>query len=87
MPDLRGVVHRFAEVRVRAMDREGVPIDMVARGLKAGTFQHEVDHLLGRLFLDSVKDTTTLCTWKEFERNHFATFTQKARAIVEKWGS
>jgi peptide deformylase len=87
VPDLRGEVFRNVEVRVRAWDREGNDVDFVARGLSAGTFQHEVDHLLGKLFVDRVRDTTTLSTWKEFERHRQAAFVDRARALVARFGS
>jgi peptide deformylase len=87
VPDLRGVVQRNAEIRVKAWDREGNPIDRVVRGLTAGTFQHEVDHLDGKIFVDRVTDPTTFCTWKEFERHHQKGFAERARAIVAKYGS
>ena len=87
VPDLRGEVDRVAEIRVRAWDRHGQDVDLVVRGLTAGTYQHEVDHLLGKVFLDRVKDTTTLCTWKEFERHQLAGFAERARALVAKYGS
>ena len=35
-----------------------------------GTFQHEVDHLDGVLFLDRVTDPTTFTTWEQFDRHH-----------------
>ena len=54
VPNLRGVVPRFAEVRVTGWDREGQPFERIARGLTAGTFQHEKDHLDGMLFIDRV---------------------------------
>jgi peptide deformylase len=87
VPDLRGVVERVTQIRVRAWDRHGNEIDRVVKGLTAGTFQHEVDHLQGKLFLDRVKDTTTLCTWKEFERHQQSAFASRARALVERYGS
>jgi peptide deformylase len=87
VPDLRGEVFRHVEVRVRAWDRAGRSLDFVARGLSAGTYQHEVDHLLGKLFVDSVRDTTTLSTWKEFERHRQAAFVERARALVTRFGS
>ena len=87
VPDLRGEVERAAEIRVEAWDRHGRPIDRVVRGLTAGTFQHECDHLDGRLFVDRVRDTTSLTTWKEFERNRQAAFAERARALVARWGS
>ncbi len=86
VPNLRGVVRRFGELRVEARDRHGEPIDLVARGFTAGTYQHEVDHLDGKLFVDRVEDPSTLCTWTEFERFHREGFLEKAQAIVAKYG-
>lgn len=87
VPDLRGVVRRHVEIRVRAWDRHGREIDRVVRGLSAGTFQHEVDHLYGKLFLDRVEDPTTLSTWSNFERHHKAAFVQRVEALVARFGS
>ena len=70
VPNLRGVVERVTQIRVRAWDRDGNDIDAIVKGLTAGTFQHEVDHLYGKLFVDRVKDTRTLTTWGDFERYH-----------------
>src|SRR5262245_8044049 len=50
VPNLRGVVQRHVHVRVHALDRHGNAIDEVVHGLKAGTYQHEVDHLNGKIF-------------------------------------
>lgn len=86
VPDLRGVVTRYAEIRVQAVDRWGEPIDRIVRGVTAGTFQHECDHLDGQLFLDRVQDPTTLCTWREFTRWHEPAFRERVRALVERWG-
>lgn len=87
VPDLRGVVRRFIELRVQAWDRFGEPIDMEVRGITAGTFQHECDHLAGALFIDRVEDPRTLCTWKEFARQHEARFREHVKEIVEHYGS
>ena len=87
VPGLRGVVDRFVQVRVRALDRTGAPLDLTVRGLSAGTFQHETDHLHGRLFVDRVADTRTLCTWDEFRVRHEAAFTERARTLVARFGS
>jgi peptide deformylase len=77
VPDLRGDVSRMLEVRVRHLDRHGVPQETLARGLTAGTFQHEVDHLDGVLFLDRVTDPTTFTTWEQFERHHRVAFLRR----------
>jgi peptide deformylase len=77
VPDLRGDVERSVEVRVRYLDRDGSERETIARGLTAGTFQHEVDHLDGVLFLDRVSDSRTFSTWEQFERHHKDTFLRR----------
>jgi len=87
VPDLRGVVRRYVELRVQAWDRHGNQIDAEVRGITAGTYQHECDHLAGHLFIDRVEDPRTLCTWKEFARQHEARFREHVKEIVEHYGS
>jgi len=87
VPNLRGNVMRNVNIRVRYLDRHGVAHDEVKRGLTAGTFQHECDHLDGKLFLDRVHDTTSLTTWEQFERWHRAAFIERITAFVERVGS
>ena len=84
---MRGNVHRNVNVRVRYHDRNGVAHDEVQRGLTAGTWQHECDHLDGVLFIDRVKDPTTLATWDEFNEHHRAAFIERITAFVERVGS
>jgi peptide deformylase len=87
VPNLRGEVRRFTGVKVRAWDRHGKDVELDVKGLTAGTFQHEVDHLDGKVFLDRVEDTRTLATWADFERHHMAAFVERAKALVAKFGS
>jgi peptide deformylase len=77
VPDLRGDVGRSLEVRVSHLDRDGLPCETIVRGLAAGTFQHEVDHLDGILFVDRVADPRTLTTWEQFERHHKDAFLRR----------
>jgi peptide deformylase len=86
VPNLRGIVSRFAEVRVKAWDRHGEPLERVARGLTAGTFQHEADHLDGTLFVDRVTDPKTLCTWAEFDRFHKQPFVERIMPFIRRMG-
>jgi peptide deformylase len=86
VPDLRGLLPRAAEIEVAYTDREGARIVEEIRGLSAGTFQHEQDHLDGILFVDRVEDTRTLTTWDGFRRWHEEAFAAEARAIVERFG-
>jgi peptide deformylase len=87
VPGLRGTVARHAEVEVEYEDRDGRPQRVAVAGLSAGTFQHEIDHLDGVLFLDRVGDPRTLATWEMFDRHQLAAFEEEARAIVARYGS
>jgi peptide deformylase len=64
-----------------------MPHDEVKRGLTAGTFQHELDHLDGVLYVDRVRDPTTLSTWEQYERWHRAAFVERITAFVDRIGS
>jgi peptide deformylase len=87
VPDLRGIVPRACEIRVRAWDRGGGELDFVARGLAAGAYQHEVDHLCGGLYLDRVRDPASYTTGVEYDRHHAAASAARARAMIERFGS
>ena len=87
VPDLRGTLDRAVTVRVRRLDRDGVEHDEVRRGLTAGTFQHEIDHLDGILFLDRVTDPRTFTTWEQFDRFHRDAFVARITEFVERVGS
>jgi peptide deformylase len=45
-------VERHARVHVRALDRDGQPYEFDAEGLAAVCVQHEMDHLMGKVFVD-----------------------------------
>jgi peptide deformylase len=80
VPGQRGTLSRHARVRVRFLDRDGEPRELEVAGLTAGTFQHEVDHLDGVLFIDRAAPES-VSAWGD------ADFEQQARAIVERYGS
>jgi peptide deformylase len=87
VPHLRGEVPRHVSIRLRYLDRDGAEHEEVRRGLTAGTFQHELDHLDGVLFVDRVSDLSTLSTWAQFERFGRDEFVERARRLVERVGS
>ena len=87
VPNLRGRVKRHTEVHVRAWDRHGKDLEFDSRGLTAGTYQHEVDHLHGVVFVDRVQDPKSLCTWEHFERYEKARFSDEATALVRRFGA
>ena len=52
VPEVFDAVQRPARVRVRAMDREGAVREFEAEGLLARCVQHEMDHLMGKVFVE-----------------------------------
>jgi peptide deformylase len=58
VPGLRGVVPRFKSIRYTGFDPKGNRIDRTADGFHARVVQHEVDHLLGKLYPMRVRDFT-----------------------------
>jgi peptide deformylase len=67
LDNLRGSVPRSQHVRVKAQDRGGRELQIEAYDFMARVIQHEVDHLNGKVFIDQMKDLTTLTHLKEFE--------------------
>lgn len=56
VPGIYDDVKRAAKVRVRTLDRQGKVREMDADGLLAICIQHEMDHLLGKLFVDYLSE-------------------------------
>ena len=52
VPAVYEKVERHARVRVRALGRDGQPYEFDAEGLTAVCVQHEMDHLMGKVFVD-----------------------------------
>jgi len=70
IPDLRGLVPRHRDIKVRAHDRTGKLVDIQASGFMARIIQHETDHLDGVLFLDRMKSLDSLSFLDEYARYH-----------------
>ena len=83
---LRGELERHVNLRVRYTDRDGIDHEQVLRGLTAGTWQHECDHLDGVLVVDRI-DPRTLSTWEEFDRHHRDPFVERITRFVAEVGS
>jgi peptide deformylase len=52
VPQIYDKVPRHARVSVRALNREGESVEFDAEGLLAVCVQHEMDHLLGKVFVE-----------------------------------
>ena len=60
VPGLRGFVERPKKIRVDYLDQEAKPQSIELDDFLATVFQHELDHLIGKLYVDRIKDITTL---------------------------
>ena len=52
VPGIFADVTRSNQITVQALDRNGQPFELEADGLLAVCVQHEMDHLIGKLFVD-----------------------------------
>lgn len=68
IPELRGRVPRYKTIQVQALDRNGKSLEFTASGFHARVIQHEWDHLNGKVFLDRMRDLSTLAYLPEFSR-------------------
>lgn len=68
IPDLRGRVLRYKTIRVQAWDRDGNPLEFIATEFHARVIQHEWDHLQGKVYLDRMRDFSSLTFLTEFAR-------------------
>lgn len=68
VPEMRGVVPRFTQLRVSALGRNGEQLDFVANDFHARVIQHETDHLKGEVYLDRMADMKSLSHLAEWQR-------------------
>lgn len=52
IPAIYGEVERWKDIVVKGLNAQGEPVIYEANGLLSVVFQHEIDHLDGRLFTD-----------------------------------
>jgi len=60
LPNIRGLVSRSTNIRIKAQTIEGNILDKVVNGFEARIIQHEFDHLNGILFPMKMSDLSTL---------------------------
>ncbi len=70
IPDIRGMVPRYTDITLKALDRHGKPYEMQLKKFAARVAQHETDHLDGVLFFDRMASMQTLTYLEEFSRFH-----------------
>jgi peptide deformylase len=70
IPDIRGMVPRFTDITVAALDRDGKAIELRLKNFAARVAQHETDHLDGVLFFDRMTSMQSLTYLDEYSRYH-----------------
>lgn len=68
LPNMRGRVERYTSIKVKALDRHGVPFSFEAHGWAARVVQHECDHLDGVLYIDRA-DPRSMAFLPEYRRH------------------
>lgn len=69
VPDIYESVQRAETVTVRALNREGETFTLDADGLLAVCIQHEIDHLVGKLFVDYLSPLKQQRLKKKLQKN------------------
>ena len=72
VPGLRGFVERPQHIRVSALNDAGKAQQLELKGFLATVFQHEFDHLDGKLYIDRLSDPSRLVFENEYLRYHAA---------------
>ena len=70
VPDIRGMVPRFTDIMLKALDRDGKPFELRLTDFAARVAQHETDHLDGVLFFDRMTSMESLTFMDEYSRYH-----------------
>ena len=70
IPDIRGMVPRFTDITVLALDRRGKKIELKLKDFSARVAQHETDHLDGVLFFDRMTSMQSLTYLEEYSKYH-----------------
>jgi len=83
VPGIFADVERADRIHVQAQDVEGKPLSFDADGLLAVCIQHEMDHLIGKLFVDYLSPLKRELVRKKLEkqRRHNAAETATAVAL------
>ncbi|HEY8094903.1 MAG TPA: peptide deformylase [Methylobacter sp.] len=66
IPGIRALVPRYQEIMIRYTDQQGGLVETRLSGFVARIFQHEVDHLEGKTYLDRVESNSDIFAESEF---------------------
>lgn len=68
LPNIRAQVPRYRSVEVLYTDRDGNENTVTYHDFVARIFQHEYDHLIGKVFIDRVESTLDIVMEQEYQR-------------------
>jgi peptide deformylase len=77
IPGIRALVPRYKHIEVQYLDELGNHIKQQLDGFVARIFQHEADHLEGKVYLDRVENSTDIIS----ESEYFKLFMDNATAL------
>jgi peptide deformylase len=66
IPGIRALVPRYRRIRVDYLDEDGNPVHVELADFVARVFQHEADHLDGKVYLDRVEKTADIVAESEY---------------------
>jgi peptide deformylase len=67
VPHIRANIRRSSRVRVKAVTLEGKEVEMESDGLLARAWEHEIDHMEGRLIVQRMTTATRLANRRRLE--------------------
>jgi peptide deformylase len=67
VPGMRGIVSRPKKITVHFFDKYGIKKTVAAENFLATVFQHELDHLFGKLYIDRMANLSSLIFNEEYE--------------------
>lgn len=75
---------RYERITCRGQDVHGKPVEMTGEGLLARIFQHETDHLDGKLFIDRLDDEGRRAVLAELRRLELGLEEPKRRRVLRR---
>ena len=66
IPGIRALVPRYQEIKINYTNQQGMLVEARLEGFVAQVFQHEFDHLEGKVYLDRVEDNRDIFAESEY---------------------
>ncbi len=67
VPGLRGKVSRPKKIKIKYIDQNNIEKETIAIDFLATVFQHEIDHLFGKLYVERMNDLSSLSFTEEYD--------------------